>query len=181
MRYSTNPEMEAAIRRNPTFSAITNEVAHEREVQARKWNYTYTLSASVVGQQTLPFNITIEQGTDFQALYLTGSVYSYDSQNATDFPVPNSLGSTAWAGRGLSVDVTDTRSSRKLTSGFVPIELILTPGYGLNFQAPYPFRYFFYANTKIRFDIRNRDNADRTHTIEIALNGYKVVTDPNQA
>lgn len=173
-----NPEMANAINADPVFDAVSKEVEHDRKLTAMKYNYTYTLSDSIVGQQTLPFFITIEQGTDFSCKWLLGSAFSYDAVNDTDFPVPNSLGATAWAGRGLSLQITDTRSGRNLTSGFVTLETILTPGYGLNFQQPYPFRYHFYRNTKIRFDIRNRDNVNRTHNFEIMLNGFKVVT-PN--
>lgn len=173
-----NPQMAERISENPVFDATVKEVQHERELTAMKYNYTYTLSDSIDGQQTLPFFITIEQGTDFACKWILGSAFSYDTQNDTDFPIPNSLGATAWAGRGLSLSITDTRSGRNLTSGFVPLETVLTPGYGLNFQQPYPFRYHFYRNTKIRFDVRNRDNANRTHNFEIMLNGFKIVT-PN--
>lgn len=173
-----NPEMAQQISDNPVFDAIAKEVEHDRELTAMKYNYTYTLSDSIVGQQTLPFFITIEQGTDFSCKWILGSAYSYDTVHDTDFPIPNSLGATAWAGRGLSLQITDTRSGRNLTSGFVTLETLLTPGYGLNFQQPYPFRYHFYRNTKIRFDIRNRDNANRTHYFDIMLNGFKVIT-PN--
>lgn len=175
---SSNPEMAEEISRNPTFMSVTQQVLQERELQAQRWNYTYTLSDSIAGQVTAPYNITVEQGTDFKCLWLTASAFSYDSENASSFPVPNSLGATAWAGRGLSVQITDTSSGRELTSGFVAFELLGTPGYGLNFQNPFPLKYFFYRNTKIRFDVRNRDNSDRTHYFEVALNGYKVAT-PN--
>lgn len=171
-----NPEMSSQISEHPTFEAVIAEVNHERDMQAMRYSYVYTLSETITGQQTLPFNIQIEQGTDFKSLWLTASCFSYDSENATDFPVPNGLGVTSWAGRGLSVMITDTRSARTLTSGYVPIELLGTPGYGLNFQQPFPFKYFWYRNTKIRFDVRNRDNADRTHRFEVALYGYKIVT-----
>lgn len=171
-----NPELAQMISADPVFSSIAAEVAHERKVQAQRWNYTYTLSDQIVGQQTLPFIITIEQGTDFKSCFLTGSAFSYDAVNASTFPIPNSAGVTAWAGRGLAVRITDTRAGRELTSGFVPFETIFTPGYGINFQKPYPFRYFFYRNTKLRFDIRNADNALRTHAFTIELNGYKILT-----
>jgi len=178
-QYATqNPLMAQAISESPVFDAIAKEVEHDRELTAMKYNYTYTLSDSIVGQQTLPFFITVEQGTDFSCKWILGSAYSYDAAVDTDFPIPNSLGATAWAGRGLSLQITDTRSGRNLTSGFVTLETLLTPGYGLNFQQPYPFRYHFYRNTKIRFDIRNRDNANRTHYFDLMLNGFKVIT-PN--
>lgn len=169
-----NEEMKRTIEENPVFSAIENEIDHERKKQARRWNYTYSTSGDIAGGVTQQFTIQIEQGTDFKSIYLTGSVFSYDSENATDFPIPNSLGATAWAGRGLSMSITDAGAGRELTSGYVPIELLLTPGYGNNFQQPYPFRYYWRQNSQIRFDIRNRDSADRTHSFALALNGYKI-------
>ena len=174
--YSQNPEMASAIDRSPTFSSIADQMLHERDAQAMRYAYVYHLNADIVGQTTQAFNITIEQGSDFKSLWLTGDCYSYDAGNATTFPVPNALGSTAWAGDGLSIQITDTRSGRQLTSGFVPAKDLLTPGYGLNFQQPYPLKYYWYRNSKIRFDIRNRDNALRTHAINICMKGYKVLS-----
>lgn len=177
-RFSSNPEMEAAFAKSPVFSSIQTEINHEREVQKQKYPYIYVLNDSIVGQTTSPFPLTIEQGTDFKCLFMTGSAFSYDADvaDATNFPIPNSLGVTAWAGRGLSADITDTRSGRKLTSGFVPFELLFSPGYGLNFQDPIPFKYFFNRNSKVLFDIRNRDVAARTHEFSIALIGFKIET-----
>ena len=172
----SNPEMANAIAGNPVFTSLAQELAHEREVQAMKWNYTYTLSGDITGGQTLPFHVTIEQGTDFKSMYLTASAFSYSDAHDTAFPIPNSGASVDWAGRGLAVMITDTRSGRTLTSNFVAFELLATPGYGLNFQAPYPFRYLWYRNSKIKFDIRCRDKTNRTHYFEIALNGYKIMT-----
>jgi len=174
--YTSNPEMAAQISESPVFSAVANEVTHLRNLQAQKWNYTYTVTGDIAGQATLPFVLTIEQGTDFICHWLTASAFSYDAQNATTFPIPNSNASTAWAGRGLSVAITETRSGREMTSGYVPFELLGTPGYGLNFQHPYPFKNFFWRNSKLRFDVRNRDASTRTHSFAIALNGYKVAT-----
>lgn len=174
---SGNPEMARMISENPTFATLANELQQEREMQAMKWFYIYTVSGSVTGGQTAPFNIIIEQGTDFKCLWLTASMFSYDAANATDFPMPSgTAANTAWAARGLSVALTDTRSSRELTSGFVPMELLATPGYGVNFQNVFPFKYLFYRNSKLRLDIRNRDNSNRTHYFEVALIGFKVLT-----
>jgi hypothetical protein len=172
----SNPQMTNDIDNSQVFSALASEVAHEREVQAMRWNYTYPLYGTVIGQQTTVFDIVIEQGTDFSCHQMTGSAFSYDAGNASSFPIPNSGASTAWAGRGLSVNIVDTRSGRTLTGGYVSWELMFAPGYGQSFQRPYPFRYHFYRNSKIRFDIRNRDNANRTHEFAIALNGYKILT-----
>lgn len=176
--FAQNPEMANAINQSPTFMSIQDQMLHERNAQAMRYDYVYHLSATVTGQQTQAFDITIEQGTDFKSIWLTGHCFSYDAVNATDFPIPNSLGATSWAGDGLSIQITDTRSGRQLTSGFVPAKELLTPGYGLNFQQPYPMKYYWYRNSKIRFDIRNRDNNTRSHTIDIALKGYKILS-PN--
>lgn len=174
----TNPVMAQQISENAVFASIANELQHQRIIQAQKWNYTYILNDNIDGQVTSPFYITIEQGTDFLSHWITASAYSYedDQGDATSFPIPNSLGVTNWAGRGLSVQITDMRSGRELTSGFVPFELLGTPGYGMNFQHPYPFKYLFQRNSKIRFDVRNRDNANRNHEFSISLNGFKVLT-----
>ena len=176
--FTSNVEMSKQISESAVFSAIANESAHQRTVQAMKWNYTYTLSDDIDGQTTEAFFITVEQGTDFSCKWLTASMFSYDDSHASDFPIPNSLGVVDWAGRGLAVKITDMRSGRELTSGYVPFELLGTPGYGLNFQHPYPFNYYFYRNSMVRFDIRNRDASTRKHSFGIALNGYKIAT-PN--
>ena len=177
-----NPEMSEAISQSPVFASLANEVEHEREVQAMRYSYIYGIADTIACQTTAPFILTIDQGSDFKCLAITASAFNYDAAVATDFPIPNSLGSTAWAGRGLSVMMTDTNAGRDLTSGFIPFELIATPGYGLNFQNPYAFRYYFRRNNKIRFDVRNRDGVTAlpairaAHQFAIALLGYKIVT-----
>jgi hypothetical protein len=181
-QYQDQPELASVISSDSTFAALEQEVQHERKVQAMKWWYTYVLNDSIDGQTSKPFLLTIEQGTDFKCCYMTASVFSYDATNATSFPVPNSGALTRWAGRGLTVRITDTRAGRDLTSGDVPLELFATPGYGLSFVKPFPFHYFFLRNSKIRFDVRNLDNANRkaanssAHQFAIALHGYKYLT-----
>jgi len=185
--YQDQPELAAAIASDPTFSALEQEVAHERKTQSMKWWYTYVLTDYLDGQQSKAFSITIEQGTDFKCCYMTASAYSYHVSVATLFPIPNSGSGTKWAGRGLMANITDTRAGRSLTSGEVPFQDFATPGYGLSFVKPFPFHYFFYRNSKIRFDMRNLDTANRyydvansvdygTHHFSISLHGYKYLT-----
>ena len=174
--YQDQPELAATIAGDPTFAALEQEVQHERKVQAMKWWYTYILTDVLAGQASFPFSMTIEQGTDFKCCYMTASMFSYDDSNPSTFPIPNSGGLTAWAGRGLTMRITDTRAGRDLTSGDIPMELFATPGYGLSFVKPFPLHYFFLRNSKIRFDIRNLDNPARTHSFNIALHGFKYLT-----
>lgn len=181
--YVNNPELAAEIEGNQTFRNVAMEAAHAREQQAVRWPYIYHVSGTVAGQTTLPFTLNIEQGTDFKCCYWTGSMFSYMAEDdpeyvATLFPIPNALGAVEWAGRGLSIQITDAGPGRKLTSGYVPMELLFSPGYGMNFQTPMPFRYFFERTSQVQFDVRNRDAADREHYFDIALIGYKILT-PN--
>ena len=181
-RYQDQPELAATIAADPTFAALAEEVKHERKVQAMKWWYTYVLSDSLDGQDSKPFVLTIEQGTDFKCCYMTASAFSYDASNASSFPIPNSGALTRWAGRGLTIRITDTRAGRDFVSGDMAFELFATPGYGLNFVKPFPLHYLFLRNSKIRFDIRNLDNANRcaanssAHQFSIALHGFKYLT-----
>lgn len=184
-RYLDQPELAASIAASPVFSAVADEVMHERNVQAMKWAYAYTLNDTILGQTSKPFTITIEQGTDFVCKYMVASAFGYDKNNPSSYPT---FGNTSWASRGLTMRITDTRSGRELTSGDVPFELFATPGYGTAFVKPFPFRYTFLRNTKIRFDIRNNDNetfnasyiegesSGEGHRFSIALHGFKYLT-----
>jgi len=174
-----NVELVSAIDESATFTALAQELTHEREMQAMRHLYFYPLSGSVAGQTTQPFILSIEQGSDFKCMWITGSAFYYDASatHPSAFPIPNSAGNVSWAGRGLSIQITDSGKGRELSSGFIPLECLLTPGYGLNFQQPFPFKYLFERNSKIRIDIRNRETDTAiSHQFEILLIGYKVYT-----
>jgi hypothetical protein len=167
-RYQDQPELAASIAANPVFQNLQDEVTHERNIQAMKWEYTYSLNNFILGQASKPFTITIEQGTDFLCKSMTISAFGYDKNNPSSFPA---VGNTSWAARGLTMRITDTRSGVELTSGDTPIELFATPGYGTSFVKPLPFRYTFLRNSKVRFDIRNNDNAAFNAALVVAQNG----------
>ena len=178
-----NPEMAEMIARVPAFRALMHQVEDDRIKQAMQFNYSYFVTGTVASQATTPFSIVIEQGTDFKCNLMLGSAYSYDGTagHETVFPTPNTVGSLAWACRGLSVRITDTRQGRELTSGFVPFETLFTPGYGMTFVKPLDFRYLFLRNSTIRFEVSNAEtNVSRAaQSFAIVLNGYKVTT-PNE-
>jgi len=52
-RYQDQPELAATISNDPTFSALEQEVAHERKTQAMKWWYTYVLTDEIAGHAHL--------------------------------------------------------------------------------------------------------------------------------
>lgn len=162
-----------------TFKSVAQEQLNNRQVQKFKYNYTYHITGNIAPGQTAPVILTIDQDADFMIHKITGSVYGPVNANgvvqtdgATNFPMPGTT--TGFAGRGITVKITDTGTGRDLTNGFVPAELLLSPGYGRQFYTPYPIKYFAIRNSKIRFDFRNRDQAaSARQQIDIALNGDK--------
>lgn len=166
---------------NPTFKAVAQEQVHNREVQRYKFQYVYSVSAIIEAGATTPFVLTIEQDADFLIERITGSMLGpvdittglYDDAGLTDFPQPGTTGGApTFAGRGLTSQITDQGAGRDLTNGFVPLENLLSPGYGVNLFLPYPFKYFARRNSNIRFDFRNRDTQAR-QSVDISILGYK--------
>ncbi len=162
------------------FDQVATEQRHNAEVQKYKFNYTYTVSANVAPNTTTPFVLAIETDADFMFEKFTGSAYGpcttagIPTTGSTDFPMPGIGAAAGFAGRGLTVEVKDVGSGRDLTRGAIPVELLLTPGYGINFHLPYPVKYFASRNSKIQFTFANRDTqADANHQVDIAINGYK--------
>lgn len=170
---------------------VIQEAAHFRQVQLTKYDFSYVLNVAVANNTTLPAILTIEQDADFLVERITGNAYGPTDVNGlrlvtqpTVFPLAGT--SVGFADRGLMIKITDTGAGRELTNGFVPAELLLSPGYGIAMNMPYPFRYYALRNTKFRFDIRNRDTSvgtgdpapDLFHFISITLNGFKYMT-PN--
>jgi len=162
----------------PVFKAVANEQVHNRNVQKYKYNYSYHISGIISASQTRAILVTIEQDADFLIEKITGSAYGpvtaagIPSAANTDFPQPGIAVGAGFAGRGMTVQIVDTGAGRDLTSGFVPVETILSPGYGQQMYLPYPIKYFVRRNTKLKFDFRNRDT-QAAHQIDIVLNGYK--------
>lgn len=164
------------------YKSIAQEAAYKRLIQVNKYSYTYTLSGIIPANTTAPLILAIEQDADFCIEKITGSVYGpvalvtgIPSGGATDFDMPGT--STGFACRGLTVKITDTGAGRELTNGFVPVENILTPGYGDQFYQPYRLNYMVKRSSKLRFDFRNRDTRVGAHQqVDVCLNGYKYGT-----
>lgn len=174
-----NPEMASVINGNPVFSALAQELEHDREVQKMKYQYFYgvagTLTSAIGTTVAGIFTLTIEQGSDFKSDALLISAFSNDAVNATSFPIP---GAATFAGRGLQFRITDSGAGRELTNNFLPIELIGTPGYGLSLIKEFSFKYLFKRTSVIRFDVRLADVAStgRVHAFSLAFRGMKCLT-----
>jgi hypothetical protein len=161
------------------YKSIVQEAAFKRATQKFKYNYSYVVSGIVGANTTAPIILAIEQDADFFIEKITGSVYGpvnavtgVPTGGATDFDMPGTV--AGFAARGLQVQITDTGAGRELTNGFIPLETLLTPGYGIELFQPYRINYMAKRNSKIRFDFRNRDSqANANHQVDITLNGYK--------
>ena len=159
------------------FKQIALEQIHNRKVQKYKFHFWYTVSAIIEAGQTSPFTLAVEQDADFSIEKWTGSCYGPVDEdgipvvaNPTDFPQPGTT--VGFAGRGLLVKLTDTGSGKDLSDGFIPLECLLSPGYGVNMFAPYPAKYFARRNSKIRFDFKNKDTQAR-QAVDMVLGGQK--------
>ncbi len=170
---------------------VTLEAQQFRETQISKWGFLYTLNVAVPNNSTFPAQLPIEEDAEFFCHSFTGSCYGPTNSlgvkalNAsTDFPlagtaVPSGAGLPAIADRGLMFNITDQGAGRTLANGFIAAETILSPGYGLSRSIPQPFRYWGLRNSKLQFDIRNRDTAlgagDTTlyHYLSLTIYGFK--------
>ena len=165
----------------PVFNTVAEQLRYERALQQDRYNYKYELNGDVNAGETSMFTVDIESGADFKLLNVTGSAYGYNGETDSVYPMPliDNAGAVvaSFPMRGLQVQITDSNSGRRLTSGFVSFETIFTPGYGVAFMKPYDMRYLFYRNDKIVFDIRNTEPANGlTHSFSITLNGYRYET-----
>ncbi len=192
---NTNPNPQNANPPAPEFRSaektVQIEAQDKRDKQAYKYNFTFPQSVVVPNNGQRSFQVVIDADADFYAERLTGSALG-PCNNAglrqiaqpTDFPY---LGTTlGFADRGLMVNIKDGGSRIDLTDGFVPLELIFTPGYDVGtFYIPFPFKYYIRRNAKLVFTFINRDtkvalavaplSAGDTmyHFVSAALNGEK--------
>lgn len=155
------------------------EAQNFRRIQVTKWAFIYALNVPVQNNTTLPAILTVEEDADFLCERITGSAYGPTDVNgarstasATIFPLAGTT--VGYADRGVMTQIKDTGAGRLLSNGFVPLETILSPGYGLSLSSPYPFKYMFKRNSKIQFDLRNRDTtANLYHFVSICFHGTK--------
>lgn len=164
------------------MEATQIEIQNFRRIQLTKWSFIYALNVPVQNNSTLPALLTIEEDADFMCERITGSCYGPTDVNGARVVASNTIfplaGTTVgFADRGVMTKILDTGAGRVLTNGFVPLETILSPGYGLSLYQPYPFRYLIKRNSKLQFDLRNRDTtvdaAAGYHFVSICLHGTK--------
>lgn len=159
----------------PDPAASVNELMAWRNRQLFQWDFVGFDS----GLQIVPNNspsvaggtgrsvstILITQEADFLVKEITGFAYgpcdatglfilSAAGSAATDFPNPLN---TVFAMRGLSVRLIDTHSGKDWMNNPIPLQLIATPGYGIQFYAPLRHHFLLKRNTTLRLEWANQD------------------------
>lgn len=204
---STNPNPPNSQVPSPQFrnaaGAVKIEAQDLRDKQAYKYNFTFPQAIAVPNNGQRAFQITVDADADFYAERLTGSALGpcdtsgiryAGQQSAADNPnvppqptnFPYIGTTTGYADRGLMVEIKDGGSRINLTDGFVPLELLFTPGYDIGtFYIPFPFKYYVRRSAKLVFNFSNRDKAAPAavagyntppflyHFVSVALNGSK--------
>lgn len=159
----------------PDSAASLNELMAWRNRQLFQWDFVGYDSGLVVVPNNSPAiaggtgravsTILVTQEADFLVKEITGFAYgpcdpnglfilSGAAQNATDFPNPLN---TVFAMRGLSVRLIDTHSGKDWMNNPIPMQLIATPGYGIQFYAPLKHSFLLKRNTTLRLEWFNSD------------------------
>ena len=195
----------------PTFKATRDEELHFRRTQLNQYSHAYSLTALCPASDTdiAAGNIGVitravlenEEDADFLIMKMSGSVEAPVDNNGQ--PLPNIVGSGAYLAptvssgrmeRGLSmrisnlstgVDLTarfqDPQVGATLANNFIPVENLLSPGYGFRMYKPIPFTYMLIRGERLLFEFRNRDSGsgedgDFFHRVCIALIGQRAET-----
>ena len=160
-----------------------------RDKQAFRYQFIFSQSTVVPNNGQRFFQFIVDADADFYTEELTGSCLGpTDNTGArliaqpTNFPYPGVAG-VGFADRALMCAIKDGGSRIDLTDGFVPVELLLTPGYDIGtFHIPLKYKYYIRRNSKLVFTFLNRDQAvgiapiagaTLFHFVSASLKGFK--------
>ena len=162
-----------------TFKSLAQQTAQIVLTQKYKWAFIYKVSAIVEASGSFPEILNIDNSADFLMEKITGTcagpvdVEGIPQQSDTDFPMPGIAAGQGFAGRGLSVELIDSGNTNvELTKGNVPVETLISPGYGNQLYLPMPLKYFFARNANFKFNFTNQDTKAR-HSTTFVLIGWK--------
>ncbi len=144
--------------------ALDSGTAHEMvlgdladRLATQEWRKTAHLATSltaVAAGKTESLEINVSNDGDFFSETLTGKIIPTNA--ATD--------------TGLLVQIFDDNS--ELTDGYIPLENILSPGYGSQLFFPHKLEHIFERNSKIRFNVQNI--SAESQSVSFVLSGEKL-------
>lgn len=177
------------------------EIELTTELQNQKKRYWRTQPVSVlvgcvpasVGNTQTVFLSTKQDGEFLSELLTISAIGPVNANGLVSAVVPTvqtgfpsgrrSASNVDLAARGVSMRITEVGSGRVLTDGYVPLELIGTPGYGTFMREAFPFRYTFRKEAKLQIELVNQDIAvlnggggvanDAYHKVSFNLVGKK--------
>jgi hypothetical protein len=104
---------------------------------------------------TQPLSFDITQEASFLCEIMTGKIVPTVDTTVT----------------GLLIQLFDNNT--ELTDGFIPLENILSPGYGAQLFFPHKLAYIFERNNKVRCNIQNISNEDQI--VSLTFSGEKLI------
>jgi hypothetical protein len=110
---------------------------------------------SVLAGSTVTATFDITQEASFLCEILTGKI----------IPTNNTTVS------GMLLQLFDNNT--ELTDGFIPLENILSPGYGNQLFFPHKLNYIFEKNNKVRCNFQNISN--ETQSVSLTFSGEKLI------
>lgn len=144
--------------------ALDSGTAHEMvlgdladRLATQEWRKTAHLATSltaVAAGKTESLEINVSNDGDFFSETLTGKIIPTNA--ATD--------------TGLLVQIFDDNS--ELSDGYIPLENILSPGYGSQLFFPHKLEHIFERNSKIRFNVQNI--SAESQSVSFVLSGEKL-------
>lgn len=144
--------------------ALDSSTAHEMvlgdladRLATQEWRKTAHLATSltaVAAGKTESLEINVSNDGDFFSETLTGKIIPTNAATNT----------------GLLVQIFDDNS--ELTDGYIPLENILSPGYGSQLFFPHKLEHIFERNSKIRFNVQNI--SAESQSVSFVLSGEKL-------
>jgi hypothetical protein len=148
--------MTDAVTSNNAHAVVDADLAERLATQDWRRTAHYGIAATVVSAgttQQVTFDIT--QEASFLCEILTGKIVPTNAATNT----------------GLLLQLFDNNT--ELTDGFIPLENILSPGYGAQLFYPHKLSYIFEKNNKVRCNIQNISAEDQT--VSLTFSGEKLI------
>ena len=165
------------------FEHLIADLTKKLNDQLAKYPFDYGAAFVVPASGSATVQITIEADADFAMSKMMGRFFGPCDANgivvpgANDFPNPANVN---LASSGLSIKITDQGAGRTLTSDFVPVELLFSPGYDTVMYDSLPWAYTFRRQSVVQMEFRNRDSvAGNYHAGFIMLHGHKYLVKAN--
>lgn len=148
--------MSDAITSNQAHAIVDADLAERLATQDWRRVAHYGIAATNIPfGTTVPVTFDITQEASFLCDIMTGKIVPADGTTFT----------------GILLQLFDNNT--ELTDGFIPLENILSPGYGTQLFFPHKMQYIFERNNKVRCNIQNISGVDQA--VSLTFSGEKLI------